>query len=142
MQLFPLVVHLTFLHCRNCYYQLLIFLIKNLPVCGISLAVQWLKFYTAAAGDAGSILNQETRILHAAQWEKNGFVLTKCVLGIRSYIKSHSLHQYYKIIVLCFSFTLLQFFSSVCVHVLVCACTKIFDPSGIFSDVKCELWTL
>lgn len=70
LQLFPLVVHPTFLHCRNCYYQLLIFLIKNLQVCGISLAFQWLKFCTATAGDAGSILNREPRILHAAQWKK------------------------------------------------------------------------
>ena len=123
MQLFPLVVHLTFLHCRNCYYQLLIFLIKNLSVCGISLAVQWLKFYTAAAGDAGSILSQETRILHAAQWKKNGFVLTKCVLGIRSYIKSHSLYQYYKTIV--FYVFLLYCYN----FFLLCVCMCLYVPA-------------
>jgi len=34
---------------------------------GISLAVQWLRLHASTAGDVALILNQGTRILHAAQ---------------------------------------------------------------------------
>ena len=40
---------------------------KNYNAPGISLLVQWLRLHASTTGDAGSIPDQGTEILHAAQ---------------------------------------------------------------------------